>query len=132
MIGLWGQYAQTYLLILAGITTLAFAIPIFFVPLIWARLMLWNIPDDTDLVLYFGRCLGAFILVIEYFMFQAAVTGEGLIFVFNFLAAIFALMVGLHIYGAAKRIQPITETLEIGMYAVLLALTLLFYPLIQL
>ena len=33
---------------------------------IWARAMQWNIPDDTDLAVYFGRCLGAFILIEAY------------------------------------------------------------------
>ena len=37
-------------------------------------------------------------------------------------------MVVLHIYGAIKKIQPITETLEIGLWVGLLFLSLAFYP----
>jgi hypothetical protein len=37
-------------------------------------------------------------------------------------------MVGVHIYGALKRIQPITETYEIGFWLSLAILTLMFWP----
>ena len=53
-------------------TTLVFALPIFLVPLTWARLMRWRIPQDVDLAVYFGRCLGAFILIVEALMLRAA------------------------------------------------------------
>jgi hypothetical protein len=33
-----------------------------------------------------------------------------------------------HIHGAVARIQPITETLEIGFWAAMLAANALFYP----
>jgi len=33
-----------------------------------------------------------------------------------------------HVWGALLRIQPVSETLEIGMYSVLALLTILFYP----
>ena len=37
-------------------------------------------------------------------------------------------MIAVHVYGAWRRIQPITETIEIGFYAMLFVLTLLFHP----
>ena len=76
MIGLWSLHAQTYLLVLAISTTLVFALPIFLFPLTWARLMRWRIPQDIDLAVYFGRCLGAFILIVEALMLRAALTGR--------------------------------------------------------
>lgn len=60
MLGLFGAHSQTFLLIVMATTTVAFALPIFAVPLTWARIFRWRIPDDTDLAVYFGRCLGAF------------------------------------------------------------------------
>src|SRR5690606_37786947 len=78
MIGLWSESAQTFLLVLAISTTLVFALPIFLLPLAWARLMRWRIPQDIDLAVYFGRCLGAFILIVEALMLRAALTGEAL------------------------------------------------------
>ncbi|WP_236202147.1 hypothetical protein [Pseudomonas pseudonitroreducens] len=128
MIGLWSAYAQTYLLVLSIATTLVFALPIFLVPLLWARLMQWQLPEHTDLAVYFGRCLGAFILIVEALMLRAALTGEALATTFEVLAAVAGFMVVVHIYGALRRIQPWTETVETGFYAVMLVLTLLFWP----
>jgi VIT1/CCC1 family predicted Fe2+/Mn2+ transporter len=128
MIGLWSESAQTYLLVLAISTTLLFALPIFLVPLTWARLIRWRIPQDVDLAVYFGRCLGAFILIVEALMLRAALTGEALHTTFEVLAAVALLMVLVHVHGAIKRIQPWTETLEIGFYAGMFVLTLMFWP----
>lgn len=128
MIGVWSEHAQTYLLIFCILTSLFFALPIFFKPLLWAKLMLWKIPEETDLAVYFGRCLGAFICIVEFIILRAALTGEGLIFAFEVMIAVFIFMLIVHIYGAIKKIQPITETLENILWAVLLAPTLAFYP----
>jgi hypothetical protein len=128
MLGLWSEYARTYLLLLMAATTVAFALPIFLAPLKWARWFGWTIPQQTDLAVYFGRCLGAFILIVELLMLRAAVTGTGLVFTFQVLLAVAALMIVVHVWGALLRIQPISETLEIGMYSGLALLTVLFYP----
>lgn len=128
MIGIWGDFAQTYLLIFAIITSLAFALPIFFVPLTWAKLMQWKIPQEIDLAVYFGRCLGAFICIVELIAFRAAITGNGVIFAFEVLIAVFLFMLVVHIYGWIRKIQPITETLENILWLILLLLTLAFYP----
>lgn len=128
MIGSWSAHAQTYLLVLSLATTLVFALPIFLVPLQWARVMQWRLPEETDLAVYFGRCLGAFILIVEALMLRAALTGEALLTTFEVLAAVAGFMVVVHIYGALRRIQPWTETLETGFYAGMLTLTLMFWP----
>lgn len=128
MLGLWSANAADFLLILTLATTLVFALPIFCVPLIWARLMAWQIPQQTDLAVYFGRCLGAFILILEALMLRAALTGEAMHTAFELLAATATMMIVVHVYGALKRIQPLSETLEIGFYVLLLLLTLMFWP----
>lgn len=128
MIGLWNLHAQDYLLVLVLSTSLVFALPIFLCPLAWARLMRWRLPQEIDLAVYFGRCLGAFILIVEGLMLRAALTGEALLTTFEVLAAVALLMVLVHVHGALRRIQPWTETLEIGFYVALLVLTLLFWP----
>ncbi|QEY71585.1 hypothetical protein [Pseudomonas denitrificans (nom. rej.)] len=128
MIGMWSAHAQSYLLVLSVATTLVFALPIFLVPLLWARVMQWQLPEHTDLAVYFGRCLGAFILIVEGLMLRAALTGEALVTTFEVLAAVAGLMVVVHVYGALRRIQPWTETLETGFYTGMLLLTLLFWP----
>jgi hypothetical protein len=128
MLGLWSANAADFLLILTLATTLVFALPIFLVPLTWARLMTWQIPQQTDLAVYFGRCLGAFILILEALMLRAALTGEAMHTAFELLAATATMMIVVHVYGALKRIQPLSETLEIGFYVLLLVLTLMFWP----
>lgn len=128
MLGLWSDHAAQYLLLLVVATTLVFALPIFLVPLSWARLMGWRIPTHTDLAVYFGRCLGAFILILEALMLRAALTGEAMHTAFELLAATAAMMIAVHVYGAIKRIQPLSETLEIAFYVLLLLLTLMFWP----
>ena len=128
MLGLWSVHAPQYLLILTLLTTLVFALPIFCIPLVWARLMGWTLPAHTDLAVYFGRCLGAFILILEAMMLRAALTGEAIHAVFEMLLAVAVMMIVVHIYGALRRIQPLSETLEIGFYVGLLVLTLLFWP----
>lgn len=128
MVGIWSAHAPIYLLVLMAVTTVAFAAPIFFTPLAWARVLRWHIPDDTDLVIYFGRCLGAFVLILEALMLRAGLTGEGLVFTFQVLLAVAAMMVVVHLWGAVQRIQPLVETLEIAMYSGMLALSVLFYP----
>ncbi len=128
MIGMWSAYAQQYLLVLCLVTSLAFALPITFAPLAWARVMRWRIPADTDLALYFGRCLGLFVLIVEILMLRAGLTGIALVTTFEVLCLVATFMVAVHVVGAIQKVQPWTETAEIGMYSAMLLLTLLFFP----
>ena len=128
MLGILTQYSGTYLAIFATLTTLFFALPIFIQPLAWARLMGWEIPQQTHLAIYFGRCLGAFILIVEILMLRGALSVEHRIATFEVLYLVFGFMLVVHIYGAIRRIQPLSETLEIGLWASLLVLNTLFFP----
>lgn len=128
MLGLYAHYSREYLLILMILTTTFFALPLFIAPLTWARLMRWDIPEKTHLAIYFGRCLGAFILLVECTMLRAVVTGTGFSFVFDVLFVVFVLMFFVHVYGALRRIQPITETVEIAFWLLLFGLNIVFYP----
>jgi len=128
MIGIWSAHAQTFMLVFAILAMVAFVIPMIFAPMFWARMLLWNIPEDTDLAVYSLRSLGSLGLAVLLIAFRAAITGEGLSLVYELFIPFFALMVLVHLYGAIKKIQPITETLEIGFWLVLLVLALLFMP----
>ena len=97
MIGIWNAHSQAWLLTLFAVTMPVFALPIFFVPLAWARVFRWRIPQDTDLAVYFGRCLGAFILVIEAQMLRAGLNGAGLLFTYQALLGVSASMVLVHV-----------------------------------
>lgn len=127
-IGMWSHLATNYLVILAIVTLVVFSILLFFKPLLWARLFLWSLPEETDLTVYFGRCLGAFALVTDAMFLHAALTGTGVVTMLQFFTLFCALMVIVHVWGAIARIQPITETLEIGLWAGLTMLTLMFMP----
>lgn len=129
MIGIRVPHAGSFLLARAAATTLFFALPILLAPLRGARMMLWTIPEDTRLAVYFGKCLGAFAAIVELFIIRAGWTGAGLLFVFEFMILLWVFMLAIHAIGAVQRIQPVTETLEIGFWALLIALTLAFWPL---
>ncbi|TSA08651.1 MAG: hypothetical protein D4R79_14965 [Comamonadaceae bacterium] len=129
MIGMYSSHSQLYLLVLASITSLVFALPLLLVPLTWARLMQWKIPEDTDLAVYFGRCLGAFVVGVDLMGFLGAFYPQRQQAIFEVLYFVSISMIAVHVYGAWRRIQPMTETIEIAFYALLLLLTLLFQPL---
>jgi hypothetical protein len=131
MVGAYAEHARHFLFFWAVITTVVFAIPLFFTPIAWARMMRFEIPAHTDLAVYFGRCLGAFALVIEGMTFRAALRGSGIQFVFEAGLAFSALMVLVHVYGAVKGIQPITETLEIPFWVGAVLLFVLFFPVVS-
>jgi hypothetical protein len=128
VIGAFAEHAQRFLLVWVVVTTVAFALPLFFTPLAWARMMRFAIPAHTDLAVYFGRCLGAFALVLEALTFRAALDGSGLVFVFQAGLAFAVLMVLVHAYGAVKGIQPVTETLEIAFWVAAVLLYVVFFP----
>lgn len=128
MIGVWSQHASTFLLVTAVLSTAVFALPLFLAPLRWASVFGWRVPEQTDLAVYFGRCLGAVALVIQVFIARAALTGVGASFAFQLILASAVLMVVVHVWGALRRIQPVSETWEIGFWAGLFLLAVLFYP----
>ena len=125
--GMWGTHAATYLRTLVIATTLVFALPLLCFPIGWARLFGWRIPERTDLAVYFGRCLGAFVLVFEVFLWRAS-AGHDTALAFGLLLGISGMMTLVHAWGALRRIQPPLEPLEIFFYAGLFVLTLLFWP----
>ena len=128
MIGIWQDYAVFYLVV-AGVAMLgAFGLPLLLAPMSWARLMRWEVPPPGQLVVFLGRSLGAFICVIAAFAFRVAATPLSQPFFFELMLWIFGAMIALHVYGAIKKTQPITETFEIGLWLFLVLVTLLFYP----
>ena len=128
MIGMYSSHSQLYLLVLASLTTLFFALPLLLVPLTWARLMRWKMPEETDLAVYFGRCLGAFVVGVDLMGFLGAFYPQRQQAIFEVLYFVSISMIAVHVYGAWRKIQPMTETIEIAFYALLLLLTLLFQP----
>jgi hypothetical protein len=128
MIGIWQSYSDVYLYV-AGVAMLAsFGIPLMIVPLRWARFLRWEVPQPENLVVFLGRSLGVFISVIAIFAFKATGAPAAKPFFFDLMLWLFVTMIALHAYGAIRKTQPITETVEISLWVVLLLVTLCFYP----
>jgi hypothetical protein len=128
MLGMWQSYSGTYLIVACVATLTAFGIPLVVVPLKWARTLRWEIPASGQLAAFLGRSLGVFLCVFAVYGIKAAITPAIQPFVFELLLWLLVGMLGLHIYGALRREQPITETIEIALWVVLILATVAFFP----
>lgn len=129
MIGIWQSYSDVYLYV-AGVAMLAtFGIPLLVVPLRWARFLRWEVPQPENLVVFLGRSLGIFISLMAVFAFKVTSSPAAKPFFFDMMLWLFVAMIALHAYGAIRKTQPITETIEILLWVVLFLITLCFYPL---
>ncbi|MDN5873081.1 MAG: hypothetical protein L0H29_01700 [Sinobacteraceae bacterium] len=130
MLGIWGTHSGLFLVLLGIVMLLAFGIPMALWPLRWARVLRWQLPTHTDLAVYFGRSLGSVATVIGVFSFVAAADTMVRPFYFGFLLACWVLMVLVHLYGAIRRIQPLSESCELPFWGGLVILTLLCWPVV--
>jgi hypothetical protein len=99
------------------------ALPLLLAPLGWARKVGWRIPEQTELTVYFGRCLGALGLAIVLTGMEAAPHPRAHAILFDLIVAAGALLALVHVWGALRREQPWLETAEIAVYLGLTALT---------
>lgn len=129
MIGIWQSYSDIYLYVAGAAMLVAFGIPLLFVPLRWARAFRWEAPQPKNLAEFLGRSLGIFIALLAVFAFKAAASPAAKPFFFDLMLWVLAAMAALHIYGAIRKTQPITETVEIVLWVVMFLVTLCFYPL---
>ncbi|GAA2873619.1 hypothetical protein GCM10010517_34170 [Streptosporangium fragile] len=111
----------SWFLLVSAVGFLAFyALPLLVAPLRWARWFQWEAASTpTDLTVYFGRCLGGVAVAITWVALAAAPDPEHHLIVFDLIAVACGLMTLIHVDGAVRRTQPWTETVEIGLYAVL-------------
>ena len=128
MIGMWNPYLHIYLYVLAVAMGIGFGLPLLLVPIRWARLFRWEIPERQQLATFLGRSVGVFICVLAVFAFRAANIPTVQPFFFDMLLWTVAGSLLIHIYGALTKAQPITETIEILVWIILLFVTLAFYP----
>ena len=128
MIGMWSGHAQAFLLVATILSAAGLSLPILLVPLAWARRFGWTIPEHTDLAVYFGRGLGALAVTINLLTLRAALTGVALVPAFEVTLVVSLLMVVVHVYGALRRVQPLSETVEIGFWAAIALLALACWP----
>jgi sterol desaturase/sphingolipid hydroxylase (fatty acid hydroxylase superfamily) len=128
MIGIWQAYSDIYLYAVGAAMLAGFGIPLLAAPLRWAQAFRWDTSHAGNLVVAFGRSLGLMIALVAVFAFKAAAAPQAKPFFFDFLLWLVAANAALHIYGAIRRIQPITENFEIILWIVLFLATLCFYP----
>jgi hypothetical protein len=128
MIGIWTSYSNAFLVV-AGVAMLtAYGLPLLLVPMSWARVFHWELPQPQNLTIMLGRSLGVLITILAIFAFKAAQTPEAKPFYFDLMLWTFGGMILIHIYGAMRKTQPLLETLEIILWLFLSAITLCFYP----
>jgi hypothetical protein len=128
MIGIWSSYSNAFLIV-AGVAMLAaFGLPLMLVPMSWAEVFRWELPQPQSLTKFFGRSLGVFITIMAIFAFKVTQTPIAKPFFFDLMLWIFGGMILLHVYGAVRKSQPVIETVEIGLWVFLSVITLCFYP----
>jgi hypothetical protein len=128
VIGVWQAYAEVYLLV-AGLAILAsFAVPLMVAPMAWARVFRWEIPQSGQLATFLGRSVGVLLAVVGAYAIRVAASPQAQPFFFELMIWLLAAMIALHGYGALRKAQPVTETAEIGLWVILLLVTLAFYP----
>jgi hypothetical protein len=110
--------ASWFLVVSTTFFLLVIALPLFFAPLTWARWFGWKVPQDTDLTVYFGRCLGAVALSIIFMVARGIPDPKSHLFLFELVALCTGLMVVVHVWGALRKAQPLTETVETAVWAV--------------
>ncbi len=128
MIGMYAEHSSTFLRVFAVLTGVVFSLPIFVAPLTWARIFRWQVDARADLALYFGRCLGAFAVIISSTAWYVAGHPTLQPLVFTMLITFFVLMVVVHTLGALQKVQPWTETAEIPFWLGLAVLGAVFFP----
>lgn len=109
--------ARAYLWGVGGLFLLVYVLPFLFAPLGWARWFRWRIPAETELTVYFARCLGAVGLGLIVACWRAAGAPREHLALFELLAIAGGGLLLVHVWGALRRQQPWTETVEIGLYA---------------
>lgn len=128
MIGIWNSYADIYLIVAGVAMLLFFGLPLILVPMRWARVFRWDVSQPGDLVIFLGRSVGVFISVIALYAFKVSQTPSAMPFFYELMLWTFVGMILLHVYGAIRKTQPITETIEIGLWIILSLVTMCFYP----
>jgi len=128
MIGIWQSYSDIFLYVIGIAMLVAFGIPLTIVPLRWARVLRWEVPQTENLAVFLGRSLGIFISLLAIFAIKVTSDPAAKPFFFDLMLWIIAAMTVLHLYGAIRKTQPITETIEIALWVALLVMTLGFYP----
>jgi hypothetical protein len=122
------QRSRAFLLIVAAVFIPVFALPLFIDPVWWAERFGWDTDGPRDLVVYFGRCLGAVALAIAIVALRAARDPAAHRWLFDLLALAAGLLALVHLRGAIEDSQPLIEHLETAGYAAFAAAAIACRP----
>ena len=109
--------ARGFLLVAAIVFLPLFAIPLLLDPYGWARRFGWAPEPETDVGLYFGRCLGAIAVAVQASALLAARRPSEHRSVFTVLEVGSWLLAAVHLRGLVERRQPPIEHAEIAGWA---------------
>lgn len=102
---------------IAGLFGPVFALPLLVDPYRWARWFRWDLEPETDVGLYFGRCLGAMATASCVQGVRAARDPGANRAYFEFAELVGWLMAAVHLRGMLERRQPPIEHAEIVGYS---------------
>ena len=102
---------------IALLFTPVFALPLLLDPYRWARAFGWRQEPETDVGLYFGRCLGALATATCIQAARAAREPERHRSLFEFLEVGGWLLAAVHLRGLLERRQPPIEHAEVLAYS---------------
>ena len=111
--------ARRYAGAVTGVAAPVFALPLFLDPYRWARAFGWRTEPETDVGLYFGRCLGAVATAACVQAALAARDPDGHRSYFRFAEVSGWLLAAVHVRGLLERRQPPIEHAEIVGWAAL-------------
>ena len=120
--------SSIFLLTASGVGLVAFALPLLFSPLRWAKALRWRVPADSDLALYLGRSLGALAVTLTLGGIRAAFDPWRNRILFPMAAVAAGLLTVVHTVGAVQRRQPWTETAEILFWGAMTVGAVACYP----
>jgi hypothetical protein len=119
--------AAWFLRIAGVVMLIVFALPLLVSPMRWARAFGWKLPEDTDLAVYLGRCIGGLAVGVIVVAVHASFAPREHRIVFELLFVGSALLTLVHVKGALEGRQPRAETYEIVLYGALTVASGAFY-----
>jgi hypothetical protein len=107
------RLARRFAATVAGVGGPLLALPLLLDPYRWSRAFGWREEPETDVGLYFGRCLGALATAATLQGIRAARDPERHQSYFEFAEATAWLLAAVHVRGLLERRQPPIEHAEI-------------------
>jgi hypothetical protein len=122
------QASRLFAAIMAFVFAPVFALPLLLDPYRWARAFGWRREPETDVGLYFGRCLGALATAACVQGTRAARDPQRHRSFFQFVEVVGWLLAAVHLRGLLERRQPPIEHAEIAGYSAVALAARRFMP----